>query len=69
MGVHFSGYTNSTKFTDCCETAICDDERYCPECKQEIHGTARSRHNEAMMKLFGRDGMAKIRARTAKRFG
>ena len=29
---------NSTMFTACCETAICDDERYCPRCKREVVG-------------------------------
>jgi len=28
--------TNSTMFTTCCECAICNDQQYCPRCKQEI---------------------------------
>ena len=30
--------TNSTMFTECCEAAICDDERVCPVCKRNIVG-------------------------------
>lgn len=30
--------TNSTMFTECCETAICDDERLCPKCGREVVG-------------------------------
>lgn len=29
---------NSTMFTKCCGCAICDDERLCPQCKQEVIG-------------------------------
>jgi len=30
--------TNSTMFTMCCGTAICDNERRCPSCKRFIIG-------------------------------
>ncbi len=30
--------TNSTLFTDCCGTAICDDELNCPEYKRPVIG-------------------------------
>lgn len=30
--------TNSTMFTECCETAICDDQSKCPSCKRDIVG-------------------------------
>lgn len=30
--------TNSTMFTECCQTAICDDEPKCPACKRKIVG-------------------------------
>ena len=30
--------TNSTMFTNCCETAICDDERHCPRCGRNVIG-------------------------------
>ncbi len=30
--------TNSTMFTQCCETAITASELYCPSCKREVIG-------------------------------
>lgn len=30
--------TNSTMFTNCCETAICSDERRCPRCNRIVVG-------------------------------
>ena len=30
--------TNSTIFTECCGTAICDSEGQCPKCKRKIIG-------------------------------
>jgi hypothetical protein len=30
--------TNSTMFTACCRTAICDNERACPRCGNEVVG-------------------------------
>ena len=30
--------TNSTMFTGCCGTAICDDEPNCPSCKSPVVG-------------------------------
>ncbi len=30
--------TNSTMFTGCCGTAICDDETRCPSCKRPVVG-------------------------------
>jgi len=30
--------TNSTMFTDCCDVAICDDERHCPKCGNPVIG-------------------------------
>lgn len=32
------GGTNSTMFTQCCDTAICNDELNCPKCKRKIVG-------------------------------
>jgi transcription initiation factor IIE alpha subunit len=29
--------TNSTMFTSCCETAICDHQQKCPECGEDVH--------------------------------
>jgi hypothetical protein len=31
------GPNNSTIFTNCCEVAICDDQAFCPACKQEVY--------------------------------
>jgi len=30
--------TNSTMFTSCCGTAICDSEGQCPRCKKNVIG-------------------------------
>lgn len=30
--------TNSTMFTECCQTAICDDETKCPKCGRRVVG-------------------------------
>ena len=30
--------TNSTMFTECCETAICNDQRKCPSCGRNVVG-------------------------------
>jgi len=30
--------TNSTMFTECCETAICDCELCCPSCGRKVVG-------------------------------
>ncbi len=30
--------TNSTMFTECCEAAICHDQRDCPKCKRHVIG-------------------------------
>lgn len=37
-GVFLCSPTNSTKFTECCETAICDNETKCPRCKRDVIG-------------------------------
>ena len=66
-GVYFCSETNSTKFTTCCRTAICDDERRCPVCRAEIAGDARSRHNEAMLSFYGPVRLAKIRRESAEK--
>ena len=31
--------TNSTFFTECCEVAISDDQRCCPNCDREVIGS------------------------------
>lgn len=43
--------TNSTMFTRCCETAICDDQSFCPKCRQEVYpGEGHTDHQRAMMR-------------------
>ncbi len=43
--------TNSTMFTECCETAICDDQPNCPRCGREIVGhDAESNHERRMIR-------------------
>ena len=34
--VFLSCPTNSTMFTTCCRTAICDDQSHCPRCGEEV---------------------------------
>ncbi len=36
-GVFYCSPTNSTFFTTCCETAICDDQQRCPRCKSDVY--------------------------------
>ena len=37
--------TNSTLFTQCCGTAICDDQGHCPQCGRKVVGwDAESEH-------------------------
>lgn len=35
--VYLCSPTNSTTFTRCCDVAICDDQSFCPRCKEEVH--------------------------------
>ena len=35
--VRYSGPTNSTFFTTCCGTAICDEQQKCPRCKADVY--------------------------------
>ena len=37
-GVHLCCSTNSTMFTNCCDCAICNDEKICPKCGSLIYG-------------------------------
>lgn len=41
--------TNSTHFTSCCDTAICDSEALCPGCKNEVIGHDAKSHHERRM--------------------
>jgi hypothetical protein len=36
-GVYYSSPTNSTFFTTCCGTAICDNQQKCPRCKSDVY--------------------------------
>jgi predicted amidophosphoribosyltransferase len=38
--------TNSTMFTQCCSTAICDHERNCPRCGRPVVGHDASSDHE-----------------------
>ena len=62
MSVRFSSRTNSTLFTECCGTAICDDQWKCPGCGKEISESPRQRNEIAMVKLYGREQLAQMRA-------
>jgi len=43
--------TNSTMFTRCCQVAICDDQRCCPRCGQEIIGAdAETDHERGLIR-------------------
>ena len=43
--------TNSTMFTECCEVAICDDEKCCPRCKRKVIGhDAPSAHERGVIR-------------------
>ena len=45
-GVHLSGPTNSTMFTDCCGVAITDNEGRCPLCGEEVFPGDEATHFE-----------------------
>lgn len=34
--VYLCNSTNSTMFTTCCNVAICDDQKLCPKCGDEV---------------------------------
>lgn len=36
--VHLCSPTNSQMFTNCCDTAICSDQKRCPGCGSLIYG-------------------------------
>lgn len=47
----YPGGTNSTHFTECCETAICDDQRRCPGCRSLVIGhDAESDHERGVIR-------------------
>jgi len=50
-GVFLCSPTNSTMFTECCDCAICDDEKCCPKCGREIVGhNAENSHKRHMVR-------------------
>jgi len=67
-GVHFCSHTNSTKFTDCCDTAICDDEYKCPRCGKDIPSNPRARHDMAMHKFYGYEKVRQMRDAARKKY-
>ena len=43
--------TNSTMFTSCCDTAICNDEKCCPRCGKEVIGAdVESAHERGLVR-------------------
>ena len=38
--------TNSTMFTECCYTAICDDQQNCPMCGRAVIGSDAPNNDE-----------------------
>lgn len=65
-GVHFSSHTNSTHFTNCCNTAICEYETHCPNCNEEVPYSQRERHEMAMLRLYGADKLQQMRSKYEK---
>lgn len=59
IGVYLSSSTNSTIFTKCCGVAICDDEAYCPQCREEVipgKNSTRSEKSEYRWKMaYGKE--------------
>ena len=52
-GIHllYPSGTNSTHFTLCCDTAICDDEKRCPSCGELVIGhDAKSSHERGRLR-------------------
>ena len=60
-GVYLSSHTNSTLFTTCCGTAICDDESKCPHCGEDIPFSPRARWDMGMNGLYGPEKVRKMR--------
>lgn len=50
-GVRLSGPNNSTMFTECCGTAICNDQGDCPQCGRKVYGHwADTAHERGLMR-------------------
>lgn len=48
--VYLCSPTNSTMFTTCCHVAICDDERRCPVCDEEVHPVGKTSHETGTLR-------------------
>lgn len=60
--VRFSSGTNSTFFTTCCGSAICDDQECCPSCGEQVTPLShRGRWDSAMQSFYGRDKVREMR--------
>jgi len=59
--------TNSTKFTTCCEAAICDDQTHCPICDEEVPYSPNERHIQGMESCYGVQGYAKMQSNLRKK--
>lgn len=67
--VRYCSPTNSTLFSTCCGCAVCDDELVCPHCKQEIvPRSPRSRHEQALVAMYGREAVDKWRAKARTKY-
>ena len=68
--IHFSSHTNSTFFTDCCGTAILEDEACCPKCRKDIYPKGRkARWDYAMVAFYGRETVNKMRKEARRKDG
>ena len=67
IGVHFCCHTNSTKFTDCCDTAICDDQIKCPRCEKQVI-KPEYRWDMAMNRFYGHAKVQKMRQEARRKY-
>jgi hypothetical protein len=49
--VYHCGPTNSTAFTTCCNSAVCNYERKCPVCKKHVYPFADEMNDEEKDRL------------------
>lgn len=60
--------TNSQMFTECCSTAICDNEAWCPKCREEVYpGEGKSDHQRHMARWEMAYGPTRARLAREKR--
>ncbi|MCK5316296.1 MAG: hypothetical protein KAJ55_00200 [Anaerolineales bacterium] len=68
-GVRYAGPNNSTLFHTGCGAAVSDDQTNCPGCGEEVYPRSpRGRHESAMVKLYGREELRKMRAESDRRW-